>query len=169
MKITDLIDEVAIRIKLPLELNAKGQCRLRDSESKLVFTLECPENAKLFYIYTPICELAAVPNPEIFLRSLLSLNLLGIQSKGLTISLDTTHNKIVAHIALPKEILTPELLENFINNTILAARVLKKKIEDLEDQAYRSDHQTKAKIPLQEATIPISTPTSSSHLKIMRI
>lgn len=169
MKISDLIDEVAIRIKLPLELNAKGQCRLRDNVSHLDFTLECPEDAKLFYIYTPICELAAVPDPEFFLKSLLSLNLLGIQSKGLTLGWDSTHNKIVAHIALPKKILTAELLENFINNTILAARVLKKKIEDLEDQAYRSDHQAKAKVPVQEATIPIATPTSSSHLKIMRI
>jgi hypothetical protein len=128
-----LLHEVSNLMHLPLKLDQKThRSVLRDRSSQHDYLIEFPPKNPFIYFYTVIWSTGngELENAD-FLRSILGLNLFGLQIDSCTIGIDHAGKNFIMHMHFPLEFITPQLFVNLLKNFISTARKVRMKIEDI--------------------------------------
>jgi hypothetical protein len=127
-----LITEAGEIMGIPLTFDEKTRrAIIIDKSMGHEYLIELPANGSMLYIYTVLAKLGAERENAPFLRSLLELNLFGLQTSAATIGVDGRAATVVMHIAFPAELLAPQLLVNLLRNFIASAKKTRDKIGNL--------------------------------------
>ncbi|MDR1437875.1 MAG: CesT family type III secretion system chaperone [Puniceicoccales bacterium] len=132
MDINALLTAAGKLLNLPIKLDSEThRCILVDKNSRQEVFIEAPEGDDLLYIYAQLGKVPHDVQMDKFLKSVLELNLFGIQTNGFTISVEPQQDQLMLHFIFPQDILTPQLLVNLLKNFIASIKQMAAKIDDL--------------------------------------
>lgn len=131
MTLQEILEDIGSKINLSFRINSKGRCILKDRKTDREYILES-SNPNYFYLYTLLGFVPDGESSSYFLKSLLSMNLFGQQTFGMTIGVEPNSGQIILHFLSRNQTIQAETLLSIVRQFISATEIISQKIMDLQ-------------------------------------
>lgn len=164
MTLQQILEDIGRKMDLSLRMNQKGRCVLKDKKTEREYILES-SNPKYFYLYTLLGFVPEGASATQFLKTLLSMNLFGQQTFGMTIGVEPNSGQIILHFLSRNQTIQSETLLAILKEFILAAEIIARKVMDLQQSCAAAAAQGLA----GEARRPAAGNQENAKIQILRI
>ena len=120
----------------PLDLDDSGVCQLEYDEDLRLF-VEHPSGSPLLFLHSPVCSLSA-DSGAAFLRRLLAMNFLMLETRGCTLAVDERANTVSLCYGGFIDGLEADTLYSLLGNFVEAALAVRDKLSSEHDLSEAS-------------------------------